>query len=202
MEAKRPRLLSEPDWDVDDNNHFVTDFLKKSTEGEIREIYLCVKNSLAAKSVEITNSKLAFSAVARENKQLSNIKSELLSQIKNSHRVIDDQEKLINQKEKQIDDDKKDIDELECKMVNCEEDYESKLKTFLEENNDLKSDLKILSKEFRKKEKEISEMKAENEELTYDKNKLVDQRPYQNLSLSLKDEIFKSAFTIKGGHLV
>ena len=60
-------------------------------------------------------------------------------------------------------------------MVESEEDYKSKLNSFLKENNDLKSDLKTLSNHFLKKEKEMREMKAENEELTYDKNKLAGQ---------------------------
>ena len=100
MEAKRPRLSSDTDWDVGDHEHLVTDFLKKSTEEEIKEMYLFVKNSLALKDVEIKNGKLAFSAVARENKQLSNIKGQLLSQFKDSLKVIDDQEDLIYQKNK------------------------------------------------------------------------------------------------------
>ena len=136
---------------------------------------MCVKNSVSAKDVEITNSKLAFSAVAKENKQLSNIKSELLSQIRNFLKVIDDQEKLINQKDEQIEDDIKDIDELKRKVVECEEDYKNKLKTFLKENDDLNSDLKTLSNHIIKKDKEVREMKAENEELINDKKKLEDQ---------------------------
>ena len=40
MEAKRARSSNDAEWDVGDNKLFLIDFIKKSTEVEIKEICL------------------------------------------------------------------------------------------------------------------------------------------------------------------
>merc|ERR1712179_393714 len=131
MEAKRPRLPSERYLKDNLNNQelIIQDFIRKSINGKMSEMHLLVKSSFASKDNSIDENKLAFSAVARENKTISEENSFLRKQLDESFYLIIKKDEDIEEKEKEIEVKRKEIiEEINGKMNESEEKYEEELK--------------------------------------------------------------------------
>ena len=104
MEAKRPRLSSERYLDDKLSNHeiFIQDFIRKSINEKISEMHLSVRSILASKNNSIDENKLAFTAVARENKTVSEGNSFLRKQLDESFNLIIKKDEAIEEKKKEI----------------------------------------------------------------------------------------------------
>ena len=104
MEAKRPRLASKSFLEdkLDNQEIIIQDFIRKSINGKISEMHSFVRSSLSSKNNSIDENKLAFSAVARENKTISEGNSFLCKQLDESFNHIIKKDEAIEEKEKEI----------------------------------------------------------------------------------------------------
>ena len=73
MEAKRPKLSRDDYLESSFNNQeeIIQEFIRKSINVKISEMHLSVRSNLTSKNNSISENKLAFSCVARENKNMS-----------------------------------------------------------------------------------------------------------------------------------
>jgi len=139
MDAKRPRLFFRNVFELSDPKSPVEEIIKKSIDANINKMGLLVKNILTTKKREIDESKLAFSAVARENLTLKEGNGFLKIQ-------LDECFKLLEEKDKIMDEGKKKIDEI-GKMDKSEDEYKSLLAEFIgveEQVNDQKNVIELL----------------------------------------------------------
>merc|ERR1712179_469698 len=92
-------------------------------------MHLSVRSILASKNNHIDENKLAFTAVARENKTVSEGNSFLRKQLDESFNLIIKKDEAIEEKDKEIEiRNKHNIEEINGKMNESEEKYEEELK--------------------------------------------------------------------------
>ena len=123
MIAKRPRISFRNVFELDQDD-LIGDFVKKTVEVKVDEMQTLVKNILLVKKRELEERKLAFSALARKNKNISEGNNFLKAQ-------LDDCFKLLGEKDKQIENVKKQIAEL-GETNKSEHEYKSLLAEFIE----------------------------------------------------------------------
>ena len=148
MEAKKTRISFRNVFELY-HDEAIRDIVKKTVEAKVNEMQTLFKNILLAKKRDLEEKKLAFSAVARENKTVTEGNTFLKTQ-------LDDCFKLIGEKDKQIDEQKKQIAQLGG-TNKSEDEYKSLLAEFIEMEekvNDQKDEIERLENKVSLQEQE------------------------------------------------
>ena len=143
MEAKRPRLSSDDYLESSFNNQeqIIQEFIRKSINVKISEMHLSVRSTLTSKNNSIYENKIAFSSVARENKNMSEGNNFLRKQLDESFKLISKKDEVIVEMENEIEVKNKEIIENKqtIEEINeSEEKYEKMFKGLVAEIDALK----------------------------------------------------------------